>query len=214
MSHWTIYRLRLLNPSFQLLKEACERVAAKLGSRVAYNFEVMHVSGRRERCPLGIPLHHPWANGVGVKVGDDGGVTIVGEGDIAKRVAGILEVEYAALAVEKAATEQGFQVERLDGDGCVTLTLRRGKQVNVVSIKAGSVTVDAQGYEGRECLKDAEALTSSLNGVRLEEVERRLKPEADEGGHLLSSGSSQLAVQSLKGAGFKLEKVASFPHCG
>ncbi|MEM1687517.1 MAG: hypothetical protein QXR31_05505 [Zestosphaera sp.] len=207
MSHWTIYRLRLVNPSWELLSEAVARVAGKLGGRVVYNLEI-GVAGRREVYPLAIEARARLYRPLAITVGADGSLAVVGEAADVRSVVPMLEAEYAALAIARAAASLGFQVERSEGDGSITLTLRKGSKVNVVAVRGGSVEVDARGYTGAECVRDADALLSSLPGVEGRIEKRVLKPEAKlvvqgSGGRLLSQTT-----------GIAAEREASYRLCG
>jgi len=114
MSHWTVAKVKIKNPSKDLLKLALEAIAKELGvKQVVENFEVIGWHAR-QRCDLAIPLSLPYGNGYGVYIDSNGEVRVVvddhGAPISAREFANKLTQYYTILAVQVAAQQLGFSI--------------------------------------------------------------------------------------------------------
>jgi len=114
MSHWTVAKVRIKNPSKELLKLALQAIAKELGaSEVVENFEVIGYHASRV-CDLAIPMRLPYGNGYGVYIDQNGEVKVVvddhGAPMSAREFASKLIQYYTVLAVQVAAQQLGFTI--------------------------------------------------------------------------------------------------------
>ena len=112
MSHWTVCKLAIRNPNMELLKQALQVLAQKLGSGVKENMVITGWNGQAQ-CPLAIPLNLPYGNGYGVLI-ENGEIKVVvddhGAPLSAKAFVNELQRTYMALAVAQATQVLGWTI--------------------------------------------------------------------------------------------------------
>jgi len=113
MSHWSICRIRIKNPSLDLLKKVVEALAKELGGQVVYEIEDYY-GHRRSDFLIGVKTYQI-PRGIGVKVNEAGEVELVGDFYMVRR-----EVEefqrrltqsYIASATAIALKHLGYQTQ-------------------------------------------------------------------------------------------------------
>ena len=112
MSHWTVCKLSIRNPNMELLRQALEVIAQKLGSEVKENMTIVGYR-HKMRCPLAIPLRLPYGNGYGVVI-ENGEIRVVvddhGAPMSAKQFTQELQRTYMALAIAQATQQLGWNI--------------------------------------------------------------------------------------------------------
>jgi len=112
MSHWTVCKLSIRNPNMELLRQALEVIAQKLGSEVKENMTIIGWNGQAQ-CPLAIPLKLPYGNGYGILI-ENGEIKVVvddhGAPMKAKDFVNELQRTYMALAIAQATQQLGWSI--------------------------------------------------------------------------------------------------------
>jgi len=117
MSQWSVYRVSLSNPSFDILLEATRKVAERIGGEVAFNYEVRGFGGRREVCPIAIKLPGKYGNGVGIRVVDEDSsskIEVVGDTwgmpVTVEEVGAMIVEKYVSIVMIKSLEAMGFHI--------------------------------------------------------------------------------------------------------
>jgi len=113
VSHWTVAKIEIRDPVFEILKQALQAIAQELGvSEVVENYEIYGWHGK-VKALLAIPMQLPYGNGYGVVIEngevkvfvDDHGAPLTAE-EFAEKLAQY----YTALAIARVAQELGFTI--------------------------------------------------------------------------------------------------------
>ena len=115
MSHWTVCKLSIRNPNMELLRQALQVLAQKLGSEVKENMTIVGWNGQAQ-CPLAIPLNLPYGNGYGILI-ENGEIKVVvddhGAPMKAKDFVNELQRTYMALAIAQATQALGWTISNV-----------------------------------------------------------------------------------------------------
>ncbi len=107
MSHMSLIKLSIVNPNMEILKAAMEQVAKQFGARLTTT--VKDGYGHTRTVAIGFKGDR-FPYGVGVNVGKNGQVTLVGDTRRLSEVENALTVQYSADALTVALKEDGWQV--------------------------------------------------------------------------------------------------------
>ncbi|MEZ0345336.1 MAG: hypothetical protein ABWK01_02135 [Infirmifilum sp.] len=172
MSIWSVYRVGIQQPRYDLLKQALEAVAARLGGTLK-----MQALVRGVRYPFAVHVEK-W--GISYAVTASGGSVVVAADDYkvpvdVSKFSEMLVEEYTRLAVEEAARAAGMRVEsqRLPEGYVIRAIGARGAMD--VAVNGNTVEVVGDDYEGDECIRDAEAIEKGAmaTGLMLKVLEKR-----------------------------------------
>jgi hypothetical protein len=113
MSHFSLIKVKIKNPNIALLKKAVELIAKELNGQAVS--QIYDYYGRTMDVVVGL-LSKTFHRGVGVKINNSGEVEIVGDFygvpySAVKRFQQLLIQNYAALAMQTALAQLGYQVQ-------------------------------------------------------------------------------------------------------
>ena len=128
MSHYAVSVIKIQNPDMELLKQALENLAKKLGGRVRENAVVRGWSIER-KVPLLLEMQLPYGNGYGVEVTGNGiriHVDDHGAPLTAEQFANELMTEYTKAALVETLQEMGYSFEVKEEQDRVVITAVEG----------------------------------------------------------------------------------------
>jgi hypothetical protein len=113
MSHFSLIKIKIKNPNMTLLKRAVELIARELGGQVVG--QVRDYYGRMMDVVAGL-TNSDFRRGVGVRINERGEVEVVGDfwgvsKSAVERFQQLLVQNYAALAMQAALAQLGYQVQ-------------------------------------------------------------------------------------------------------
>jgi hypothetical protein len=114
MSHFSLIKIKIRNPSVQLLKKAIEIIAKEVNGEIV-NSVRDYYGNVRDDIVLGIK-NDVFFRGIGVKVNEKGEVEIVGDfycisqGEV-ERFKQLLVQNYTTLAIQQSLVQMGYQIQ-------------------------------------------------------------------------------------------------------
>jgi hypothetical protein len=113
MSHFSLIKIKIKNPNVNLLKKAVELLGHQLGGQAVS--QIRDYYGRTTDVTAGL-VNDTFHRGVGVRINERGEVEVVGDfwnvpRSAVERFQQLLIQNYAALAMQAALAQLGYQVQ-------------------------------------------------------------------------------------------------------
>lgn len=128
MSHYAIAKIRITNPDSNLFLKALNKLAERIGGKVAVNVVVRGWDFSKQ-CQYAILLNLPYGNGYGVEITGDGikiHVDDHGAPLTAQEFAEELMKTYTEMAIEESLRELGYSVEKQEESDKIILYAYEG----------------------------------------------------------------------------------------
>lgn len=207
--------MRIGAPKYDILRRAAENAALRLNGKLSTARRLI-VRDRIEVFPFVIEAR----DGILAISVEDGELKLHWYGFAPTSMldaSSILTEEYTRIALEEAGRSSGYSVSTRRVDGGYILEFSRGGGVIRASVGKGSLSIDADGFEGEACERAVKAITDRLPslGSELTEERKKLKREyfqVSVSGSRLTSTTNRIA-KLLTGFGVELRLFWSSP-CG